>query len=594
MDNGSYKRRLAALISADVVGYSRLMADDDIATIRALTACRDTIGRLIEADGGRLVDFVGDNLLAEFPNTQDAVSCAERIHHKLEEFNSHLPEHRHIILRIGVHMGEVTADGDRLYGNGVNIAARLESLADPGGICISDAVFGQIRWRSDLQFVEMGLRDLKNIPEPVRTYQLVTATTLINKQSEQARPAAYPDSLPLPAKPSLAVLPFVNLDMTEDQDHFSDGLTMDIITALVQIPSLFLISDITAFNIKSTPMSIADIGRRLGVQYLLEGGVRSSGDRLRITTRLSEADSGRQIWAQRFDREWGDIFDIQDEITSEIVMAMDIKLVSGEPGRVVRQAVKNLQALEYYYRGWSAMFSASPDYIRQAQQMFDEMIRLEPESFLGYAVGAWAYCWGLFNNASDDRERDLAQVKCLARKARELGDHTGMADLAMAHLHLMNKDPDKALTAAERAVITRPSCDISYAVKASILTYLGRPEEAAPLARMAMRLSPVYPSYYPTVLGFAHYHSGQMQQALEAAEISIKADPASLEAMILLAAIYDEMGADEKARRMAEQISEHHPGFSLDDFSSSHPYQDPKQLQRILNSVAKVISAISP
>lgn len=594
MDDSAYKRRLAALISADVVGYSRLMADDEIATIRALTTCRDMIGQLIDTVGGRLVDFVGDNLLAEFPNTQDAVSCAESIHQALATFNRPFPKHRYIILRIGIHMGEVTADGDRLYGNGVNIAARLESLAEPGGICISDVVFRQIRSNSDLQFVDMGLRDLKNIPEPVRTYQLATATIRISERPEQARPAAAPDNLSLPAKPSLAVLPFINLDMNEDQDHFSDGLTMDIITALVQIPSLFLISDITTFNIQSSQMSIADIGRRLGVQYLLEGGVRSSGDRLRITARLSETDSGRRIWARRFDREWGDIFDIQDEITSEIVTAMDIKLVSGEPGRVVRQAVKNLQALEYYYRGWSAMFSASPDYIRQAQQMFDEMIRLEPESFLGYAVGAWAYCWGVFNNASDDRERDLAQVKHLARKARELGDHTGMADLAMAHLHLMEKKPEKALTAAERAVITRPSCDISYAVKASILTYLGRPEEAVPLARMAMRLSPVYPSYYPTVLGFAHYHSGQMQQALEAAEISIQADPASLEAMILLVAIYDEMGADEKARQMAEQISERHPGFSLDDFSSGHPYQDPRHLQRILESMAKAMSAISP
>jgi adenylate cyclase len=363
---------------------------------------------------------------------------------------------------------------------------------------------------------------------------------------------------------------------------------MDIITSLVQIPSLFLISDSTAFSIRTKPMSIPEIGRQLGVQYVLEGGVRRSGKRLRITSRLSETEKGRQIWGQRFDRQLGDIFEIQDEITSEIVTAMDVKLVSGEPARVVRNTLKNPKALEYYYRGWNAMFSSSSDYIQLSQQMFEEMISLEPDSSLGLSMSAWAYWWGIFNNATSDRDRDLDRIRVLVNKALALGDDSGMADLIMAHIHLLNKNHDKALVAAEQAVLSRPSCDVSFAVKASILNFLGRPDEAIPLARFAIRLSPVYPSYYPTVLGYAYYHCGKLQEAIDAAEISIKADPTNLEAMILITAIHVAMGDRDQARDTAKMIRNVHPGFTLETFSANHPYKDQKYMDQILAHLSKV------
>ena len=588
MNNGQFSRHLAALMSADVVGYSRLMADDEIGTIRALTICRDKITEIVKINRGRLVDFVGDNMLAEFSNTLDAVQCADRIHKTLEELNRGFPEHRHLEFRIGVHLGDVTTDDERIYGGGVNIAARLESLAKPGGICISDMVFRQIQGKLDMEFVDMGLTELKNIPEPIRTYQLVTQKLHQRDLQERSEPAAPHEILPLPAKPSLVVLPFVNLGMDRKQDHFSDGLTMDIITALVQMPSLFLISDGTTFGIKTKPMSVPEIGQRLGVQYVLEGGVRRSGNRLRVSARLSETEKGRQVWAQRYDRQLGDIFEIQDEITSEIVTAMDIKLVSGEPARLVRKIVKNPKALEYYYRGWSAMFSSSAEDIKLSQQMFEEMIRLEPDSFLGYSVGAWAYWWGIFKDVSVDKSRDLNRVQVLVGKAQGLGDDTGMADLAMAHIHLLNKDHEKALAAAEIAVLNRPSCDVSFAVKASILNYLGRPDEAIPLARFAIRLSPVYPSYYPTILGYAYYHCEKFEEAREAAEVSIKVDPNNLEALILITVIYVAVGAMEQARKTAKAIKDIHPEFSQTAFAANHPYRDQKHLDQILTHLNQV------
>jgi adenylate cyclase len=590
MNSGPFRRYLAALVSADVVGYSRLIADDEIGTIRALTACRDKITEVVRKNGGRLVDFVGDNMLAEFSNTLDAVQCADHIHHALEEFNQSFPEHRHMKFRIGIHLGDVTTDGDHIYGDGVNIAARLESLARPGGICISDMVFRQVQGKVEMEFVDMGVKELKNIAEPVRAYQLVTPKTSrrdLLERSVSPLPHIHMP-LPLPAKPSLVVMPFVNLDMNQEQDHFADGLTMDIITALVQIPSLFLISDSTAFSIKAKPMTISEIGRQLGIQYVLEGGVRRSGKRLRISARLSETEQGRQIWGQQFDRQLGDIFEIQDEITSEIVTAMDIKLVSGEPARLVRKTLKNPKALEYYYRGWSAMFSSSPEYIQLSQQMFEEMICLEPDSSLGLSVSAWSYWWGLFNNATSDRDRDLDRIKELVNKAQALGDDTGMAALVMAHIHLLNKEHEKALVAAEQAVLTRPSCDVSFAVKASILNFLGRPDEAIPLARFAIRLSPVYPSYYPTVLGYAYYHCGKFKEAFDAAEVSIKTDPNNLEAMILITAIHVALGDMDHADEIAKMIRNVHPGFSLDAFSANHPYKDQKYMDQILAHLSKV------
>jgi adenylate cyclase len=588
MNNGSFRRYLAALVSADVVGYSRLIAEDEIGTIRALTVCRNKITEVVKRYGGRLVDFVGDNMLAEFSSTLDAVQCADQIHDALKEHNQSFPENRQLEFRIGIHLGDVTADGDRIYGDGVNIAARLESLARPGGICISDMVYRQIQGKLDMEFVDMGARELKNITGSVRAYQLITSRYSRRDLIERSKPRPSHVPLPLPGKPSLVVLPFVNLGMNQEQDHFADGLTMDIITALVQIPSLFLISDSTAFSIRTKPMSIPEIGRQLGVQYVLEGGVRRSGNRLRISARLSETEKGRQIWGQRFDRQLGDIFEIQDEITSEIVTAMDIKLVSGEPARVVRKTLKNSKALEYYYRGWSAMFSSSPEYIQLSQQMFEEMIRLEPNSSLGLSMSAWAYWWGIFNNATSDRDRDLERIGVLVNKAKSLGDDTGMADVVMAHIHLLNKDHEKALDAAEQAVLTRPSCDVSFAVKASILNYLGRPGEAIPLARFAIRLSPVYPSYYPTVLGYAYYHCGKFKEALEAAEVSIKVDPTDLEPMILTTAIHVAMGAMDQANETATMIRNIHPGFSAAVFAANHPYQDEKLLEQILTHLNKV------
>jgi adenylate cyclase len=310
MKERALQRRLAALISADVFGYSRLMADDELATVRSLTACRKRVMEVVEQSGGRLVDFVGDNMLAEFPNTLDAVNCAGRIHQCLIELNANLSDHRHVNFRIGIHIGDIMSDGERIYGDGVNIAARLQALAEPRGICISDVVYQQIHGKLNYRYMDLGEQSLKNLPDPVRVFRIVDVEEPHRQTASKAASTRRP-SLPLPAKPSLAVLPSVNLAGSYEPDHFADGLTLDIMTALVQIPGLLLISDISMFSYKSTPVSMREIGRQLGVSHVLDGGVRRSEERVRICARLTDTADGRQVWAQRIGRKLDDVFIIQ-------------------------------------------------------------------------------------------------------------------------------------------------------------------------------------------------------------------------------------------------------------------------------------------
>jgi len=586
MSEASLKRRLAALLSADVVGYSRLMAQDELETVRTLTAYRERVTGIVQASGGRVVDFIGDNMLAEFSSTLDAVECAVQIQKTIAEMNTTLAESRRMNFRIGIHLGDVMSDGKRIYGDGVNIAARLESLAEPGGISISDMVYKQVHTKSGLAYIDQGKHSLKNIPEPMRVYRVVTPD---GTQAADAAPTTLISRplLPLPAKPSLAVLPFVNLSTDPQNDYFSDGLTIDIMTALVKIPGLFLISDISMFSYKSNPVSVQELGRQLGVSHVLEGGIRRAGDRIRISARLTEIASGRQIWADRFDRRMDDLFDIQDEITEEIVTAMDVELVSGEPGRTVRQTFKSSAALELYYRGWNALFASSKEEIITAQQMFEETIRLEPESPLGYALGAWAHWWAVFRDKSDNVELSLKRATELARAALELEDVTGLPHLMMAQVHLLKGEHEKALNESEQAVLARPSCDASYAIKAHILNYLGRPAEAIELARYAIRLTPVYPTFYPAVLAAAYYGSGQYDKAAAAAEEVLTSDRDNLDALLVLTGAKAALGQTDSARRVAHRVRRVKPDFTLDKFAASQPYKDPQTLEQVLSMLCK-------
>jgi len=586
MPEEGFKHKLAAILSADAVGYSRLMTEDEVATIRTLAACRDKINTHVHGNRGRVVDFVGDNMLAEFSSALDAVDCAVKIQETLEQFNAKLDQNRRMQFRIGIDLGEVLIDKDVIYGDGVNIASRLEGLAEPGGICISEFVYSQVHSKLNIGFVDVGTKKLKNFSTPVKVYKVIEQKT----KAPTLVTGAVPDqeiSLPLPNKPSLAVLPFANLSADSKQDYFSDGLTMDIMTALVSIPGLFLISEISMFSYKSKAPSIRELGGQLGVSHVLDGGVRKEGDRIRITARLLETTTGRQVWAERYDRKIDDIFAVQDEITERIVEAMDIKLVTGEMAHTIRKVLRNPDALEYYYRGWEALFGSTKNDIEEAQQMFEETTRLEPESSFGYALAAWAHWWSVDLGLSEDIAHSLERAIELARKAEDLEDFTGLSNLVMAQIHLYKHEHDKALEAAQKAVLARPSCDLSYVAKANILTYLGRPAEAIDLAKFAIRLAPVYPPFFQKTLAAAFYGNGQYEEAITSAKEVLKSDEGNLDAFLILAGANAALDQQEEASKAATEIKRIKPDFLLKKYAETQPYRDPKILKQVTSMLQR-------
>jgi TolB-like protein len=394
-------------------------------------------------------------------------------------------------------------------------------------------------------------------------------------------------SLPLPEKPSLAVLPFVNLSADSNQDYFSDGLTMDIMTALVRIPGLFLISEISMFSYKSQVPTVRELGHQLGVSHVLDGGVRKAGDRVRITARLIETSSGRQVWAERYDKKIDDIFAVQDEITERIVEAMDIKLVTGEMAPTIRKIIRNPDALESYYRGWEALFGSSKDDIIEAQQRFEDTMQLEPESSFGYALAAWAHWWAVGQGFSEDTALSLQRAAELSRKAMDLEDFTGLPHLIMAQIHLFNREHDKALEAVEDAVLARPSCDLSFVTKANILTYLGRPSEAIELAKFAIRLAPVYPPFFQTTLAAAYYGSGRYEAAIAAAEDALKSDRENLDAFLILACANAALNRKEEALEAVSAIKKIKPDFTAEKYAETQPYKDPQTSKQVITMLQK-------
>jgi adenylate cyclase len=539
-------------------------------TIRTLSAYRDKISTHVHENRGRVVDFVGDNMLAEFSSVLDAVDCAVKIQNTLGHLNTKLAENRQMHLRIGIDLGEVLIDKDVIYGDGVNIASRLEGLAEPGGICISEFVYTQVHNKLDVGFVDIGTKKLKNIPTRVRVYKVVkqeddTTTMMTDASPDQER------SLPLPKKPSLAVLPFVNLSTDAKQDYFADGLTMDIMTALVKIPGLFLISEISMFSYKSQTPSIRDLGDQLGVSHVLDGGVRKEGDRIRITARLLETANGRQVWADRYDRKIDDIFVIQDEITERIVEALDIKLVTGIMAHKIRKVIRDPAALECYYRGWEALFGSTKDDIVEAQHMFEETMRLEPESSFGYALAAWAHWWFVDQGFSEDIDLSLAWALELAEKAADLEDFTGLSHLVMAQIHLYKRE----------------SCDLSYVAKANILTYLDRPTEAIDLAKYAIRLAPVYPPFFQKTLAAALYGDGRYEEAIESAKEVIKTDKDNLDAFLILAGANAALDRQNEASKAASEVQRIKPDFTLKKYAETQRYKDPNKLEQLTNMLQK-------
>ena len=615
-------RKMSAILSADVKGYSRMMSVDEEGTVKALNDCREIIARCVQDHKGRIVDSPGDNVLAEFISTVEAVKCAVKIQEDVKVRNADLPEDRRMEFRIGVNLGDVIEEEGRIYGDGVNIAARLEGLSDAGGICISGTAFDQVKGKLSLGYKFIGKQTVKNITDPIRAYKVLMAPEYAGKVIGEEKPkkwrwiqaaavmlalivatffisniyfgppqidSASVDKMafPLPDKPSIVVLPFDNLSGDSKEDYFSDGLTEQIITTLSVYPRLFVIARQSAFHYKGTSTKIQKVAEELGVRYVLKGGVQKSGEKVRITVQLIDAISGNYIWSERYDRELKDLFDLQDEITVNVLKSMVAELTEGEEARRWTKRVDNLEALEKHYRGQAYFCRHTKEDYDKARPLFEEAIALEPEFVWPYVYLGSIHTSSAARGWSDSRTKSLQKASELAQKALAIDDSHDGAHFLSAVVYLNSRKYDKAFSEAKRAVALNPNGSTAYMILGATLASLGRWEESVLYAEKSIRLSP-FPGAMPfLVLGRAYFMTGQYDESIATLKKALNVSPNFVLAHIFLAACYSSVGRDAEARAAAKEVLRINPKFNLESYAKRLTYSNEADIEREVDALRK-------
>jgi len=675
MTTQEVKRKLTAILSADVKGYSRLMREDEKGTVRTLNAYKEVMIGLIQHHHGRVVDATGDNLMAEFASVVDAVECAVEIQKELKTRNAELPGNRRMEFRIGVNLGDVIEEGERIYGDGVNIAARIESLSEAGGVCISGTAYDQVENKLSLGYQYLGEQAVKNIAKPVRLYQVLMepedAGKMIGEKKAKPRqwqratiglvigvivvvvviviwkfyipstpqpqvtpkekivvshperaPTGVPPSaevapkekvarpspekvsktippappvdkadpkkmaLPLPDKPSIAVLPFTNMSGEKEQEYFSDGITENIITGLSKIPRLFVIARNSTFVYKGKGVKVQRVAEDLGVRYVLEGSVQRSGNRVRVTAQLIDALTGNHLWAERYDRDLKDIFAVQDEITMRIMGAMQVKLTEGEqilrvrPPRNLEAFLKALQAREYIQR-----FNIEGNVM--GKRLAEEAIVLDPEFADGYATLAATHMMDVYLGSSKSPKESIDKAVELTQKAISLDPKDPRLYALIGQFYLLKRDYDKAIAEGEKAVALDPGGADAHAWLGVTLTYADRPKEAIPLFEKAIRLNPFGPTWYFLNLAISYRLMGQYQEAITQYKKALRLAPNNIMAHIGLALGYSLSGRDEEARGEAGEVLRLNPKFTLESYAKTLPFRNQAETDRLVEALRK-------
>jgi TolB-like protein/class 3 adenylate cyclase/Flp pilus assembly protein TadD len=574
------QRRLAAILAADVVGYSRLMERDEAGTLAALKLRRRTV--LAPALGqfnGRIVKVMGDGVLVEFNSAVNAVQCAVELQDAFSEANRDLPEENHIVLRIGINLGDVIVEGDDIYGDGVNIAARLEGLAQPGGICISDSVHEQVKRKLNFSIDAMGPQMVKNIAEPVSVYRVR------NRLAEAG--AKRPEISPKQSEsPTIAVLPFTNMSGDPEQEYFSDGITEDIITELSRFRSLLVIARHSSFAFKGKPVTVQQVGRELGVTYVLEGSARRVGDRVRITAQLIDVRTSAHIWADRLDRDIANLFAMQDEVTERIVTTIADRLERTEQARAVSKRPEAMRAYDYILRA-RAIISETAEANEQARALYEKALELDPTSIPALTGIAWSFLidwWSRWGGPGDDA---IQRADKLARQALALDSTDYRVHLLLGFLLTSRTQYAEALSHYQQAMALNSNHADGAAQMANLLIAMGQFSEALDWFQKAIRLSPLHPAWYLYGIGEAHYCAREYEQAIVPLQTAVSRFPTFITPRRHLAAVYAQMGRLDEARGEIAEIRKLDPSVCIALYRERSRYKNTDDLEHYLDGLRK-------
>jgi adenylate cyclase len=578
-------RKLAAILAADVVGYSRLMASDEEGTLAALKRHRQMVFEpAVAAHHGRIVKLIGDGTIVEFASVVDAVNCALSVQRSGDPLPDESLHHPKIILRIGINLGDVIIEGDDIYGDGVNIAARLESVAEPGGICISSIVNESIGNRIDVRFQDGGQVNVKNIDRPIRIWRwhpgTVEAAVTNGQRSTNGAPQTHA---------AIAVLPFTNMSGDPEQEYFSDGISEDIITDLSKIAGLMVIARNSSFTYKGRSVDVRTVGRELGVQSVLEGSIRRAGNRVRITAQLIDATSGGHLWGDRYDRDLTDIFEVQDDVTRRIVDALKVTLSPEEKERLADTKTPDLAAYDYVLRGREFMLGnkRNRETFEQAITYFNKALKHDPNYSQAYACLGFAHIFDYQNRWTDDPDSSLVLAKQYARQAIEKDPNEPLGRCVSAMAASLEKDLDRARSEIDVALSLNPNFALAHNLRGSNRIYSGKPLEAIPEIEQGMRLDPALSSQFLHFLGMAYLLAGKYETAAAVLKQRIVLVPQTDFSRALLASALGHLGELEEARRVWGELKEINPNYAFADHVDRQPFRRVEDIERIADGLRR-------